>query len=124
MINANDELLKLVPTSIRKHAYTICLLAKTRSIKTLRTLLLQQSNTFYKALIKISKNILTGDLRLSPLEKKRVRRFAGFLRRLVYKTSAFIKRRLLLNTARGTQVISVVLKILAPVLSIALKGVL
>ena len=124
MISVDNELLELVPNSIRKHAYTICLLAKIRSIKTLRIVLLRQSVTFYKALIKILKNILAGNLRLNPLEKKRVKRFAGFLRKLIYKTSGFINRRLLLTTTRGIHAVNVVLKILAPALTIALKGIL
>ena len=119
----NLELFNLIPKSLRKHAYTICILAKSKSIKVLRNLLNQQSNIFFKALINISKNILSGNLKLNSAEKK-VKRFAGFLRKLVYKTTGFLKRRLLLNSPRGGRVVFIILKVLAPVLTTALQGVL
>ena len=120
----NLELFNLIPKSLRKHAYTICILAKSKSIKVLRNLLNQQSNIFFKALINISKNILSGNLKLNSAEKKKVKRFAGFLRKLVYKTAGFLKRRLLLNSPRGGRVVFIILKVLAPVLTTALQGVL
>ena len=102
-----------VPSSLKKHAEIICLLAKAKP-KVIREIISSADKDLIKTVSACSYNILKGNLEVTPSQKKKLRRYRENLRTISLKKTPLKTTRALLM--KGSGIVTALLGTIAPIL--------
>ena len=102
-----------VPSSLKKHAEIICLLAKAKP-KVIRNIISSADKDLIKTVSACSYNVLKGNLEVTPSQKKRLHRYKESLRTISLKKTPLKTSRALLM--KGSGLVTALLGTIAPLL--------
>mgnify|MGYP000846198086 FL=1 len=103
-----------IPSSIRRHFESLCILHKVKKGKVLRDILKSEKKSLRATLIKIAKNLLIGNIPITRYQKDKLKKFSKTLRS-IYKATDFNKQSLLL-LSNDCGLVFLIIKIIVPVL--------
>lgn len=102
-----------VPPSLKKHAKVICLLAKAKP-KAIRNIISSADKDLIKTVNACSYNVLKGNVKITPAQKRRLRQYRESLRTLALKKTPLKTSRALLM--KGSGLVTALLGTIAPLL--------
>ena len=101
------------PPSLKKHAKVICLLAKAKP-KAIRNIISSADKDLIKTVNACAYNVLKGNVKITPAQKKRLRRYRESLATLSLKKTPLKTSRALLM--KGSGLVTALLGTIAPLL--------